>query len=54
LEKNWRWWKKKGLADKGKGRLAAAHEVVEEERGQIEEWNEEDKMGNIIDPIGEL
>jgi len=30
------------------------HEVVEEERGKIKEWNEEDKMGNITDLIGEL
>jgi len=54
LERNWRQWKKKGLADKGKGRLTAVREVVEEERGKIEKWNEEDKIGNITDPMGEL
>jgi len=42
------------LADIGKRRLTAVHEVVEEERGKIEEWNEEDEMGNITDPMGEL
>ena len=54
LERNWRWWKKEGLANTGKGRLTTVHEVVEEEGGKIEEWNEEDKMGNITDPMGEL
>ena len=29
-------------------------EVVEEEGGKIEEWNEEDKMSNVDDPTGEL
>jgi len=42
------------LVDKGKGRLTAVREVVEEEGGKIEEWNEEDKMGNITNPMGEL
>ena len=42
------------MADIGKERLTAVHEVVEEERGKIKEWNEEDKMGNITDPMGEL
>jgi len=42
------------LADKGKGRLTAVYEVVEEEGGKIEKWNEEDKIGNITDPMGEL
>jgi len=37
-----------------KGRLTVVHKVVEEEGGKIEEWNEEDKMGNIGNPIGEL
>ena len=37
-----------------KGRLTAVCEVVEEEGGKIEEWNEEDEMGNVTDPIGEL
>ena len=37
-----------------KGRLTAVREVVEEERGKIEEWNEEDEMGNVGDPTGEL
>ena len=54
LERNWKQWKKEGLADKGKGRLTAVREVVEEEGGKIEEWNKEDEMGNVTDPIGEL
>jgi len=29
-------------------------EVVEEEGGKIEEWNKEDEMGNMGDPMGEL
>ena len=37
-----------------KGRLTAVREVVEEKGGKIEEWNEEDEMGNIDDPMGEL
>ena len=30
MERNWRWWKKEGLANTGKGRLTAVREVVEE------------------------
>jgi len=37
-----------------KGRLTVVREVVEEEEGKIEEWNEEDEMGNVGDPMGEL
>jgi len=37
-----------------KGRLTAVREVVEEEGGKIEEWDEKDEMGNMNDPIGEL
>ena len=37
-----------------KGRLTAVCEVVEEEGGKIEEWNDEDKMGDAHNPIGEL
>ena len=37
-----------------RGRLTAVREVVEEEGGKIEEWNEEDEMGNVGDPVGEL
>ena len=29
-------------------------EVVEEKGGKIEEWNKEDEIGNVTDPIGEL
>ena len=29
---------------RGKGKLTVVHEVVEEEGGKIEEWNEEDEM----------
>jgi len=37
-----------------KGRLTAVCEVVEEEGGKIEEWNEENEMGNVGDPMEEL
>ena len=37
-----------------KGRLTAVREVVEEEGGNIEEWNKEDKMGNVGNSTGEL
>jgi len=36
-----------------KGRLTAVHKVVEEERGKIEEWNE-DEMGQLEDVSNEL
>ena len=52
--KKLRRWKKEGLADTGKGRLTVVHKVVEEEGGKIEEWNEEDNIENITDPIEEL
>jgi len=29
-------------------------EVAEKEGGKIEEWNEENEMGNMDDPVGEL
>jgi len=41
-------------AGREKGRLTVVREVVEEEGGKIEEWNEEDEMGNIGDPTEEL
>jgi len=37
-----------------KGRLTAVCEVAEEAGGKIEEWNEEDKIGNVGDLMGEL
>ena len=37
-----------------KGRLTAVCEVVEEERGKIEEWIEEDEMGQMGDALEEL
>ena len=37
-----------------KGRLTTVHEVVEEKGGKIKEWNKEDEMGNVGDPVGEL
>jgi len=54
LERNWRQWKQVKLAGGEKGRLTTVREVVEEERGKIKEWNEEDEMGNMGDPTGEL
>ena len=37
-----------------KGRLTAVCEVVEEEGGKIEEWVEEDEMGQMGDASNEL
>jgi len=37
-----------------KERLTAVREVVEEEGGKIEEWEEKDEMGNVGDPTEEL
>ena len=37
-----------------KGRLTTVREVVEEKGERIEEWNEEDEMGNVGDPMEEL
>ena len=54
LEKNWKQWKNIKLAGGIKGRLTTVREVVEEEGGKIKEWNEEDKMGNVGDPMEEL
>ena len=42
------------LAEGKKGRLTAVRKVVKEEGGKIEEWNEEDEMGNVGNPTGEL
>ena len=53
LEKNWRRWKKIELAEGRKGRLTVVHEVVEEEGGKIKEWNKEDEIENIANPMGE-
>jgi len=30
------------------------HKVAEEEGGKIEEWDEEDEMDNMGNPMGEL
>jgi len=54
LERNWKQWKNVKPAGREKGRLTAVREVVEEEGGKIEEWNEEEEMGNVTDPTGEL
>ena len=37
-----------------KGKLTAVHEVVEEEKGKIEEWVKEEEMGQIGDVMNEL
>jgi len=54
LERNWRQWKYVKLAGGEKGRLTAVREVVEEEGEKIEEWNEEDEIGNVGNPTEEL
>jgi len=37
-----------------KGRLTIVCEVVEEKRGKIEEWVEEDEMGQMEDATNKL
>jgi len=54
LERNWRWWKNVKLEGGVKGKLTAVHEVVEEEKGKIEEWVKEEEMGQIGDVMNEL
>ena len=54
LEKNWKQWKNVKLVEEVRGRLTVVHEVVEEERERIEEWNEEDEMGQMGDASNEL
>ena len=54
LERNWKQCKSMKLAGGVKGRLTAVCEVVEEEGGKIEEWNEEDEMGQMGDASSEL
>ena len=54
LEHNWKRWKKVEPAGRVKGRLTAVCDVVEENGGKIEEWDEEDKMGQMGDTLGEL
>ena len=52
--RNWKQWKNVKPAGREKGRLTVVCKVAEEEGGKIEEWNEEDEMGNVGDPTGEL
>jgi len=54
LERNWRRWKQMKPVEGVKGRLTVIRGVVEEEGGKIEEWDKEDKMGNVGDPTREL
>ena len=54
LEHNWKCWKKVEPTGRVKKRLTAVHEVVEEEGGKIKKYNEEDKMGQMGDALGEL
>ena len=56
LERNWRCWK--GIQQKRKRILEIIQEEEEEEQGieepRIEEWDEEDEIGNLQDPYNEL
>jgi len=54
LERNWKRWKNMKPAGGVKGRLTAVHEVVEEEEGKIEEWIEEDEIGQMGDASNKL
>ena len=54
LERNWKQWKNVKPLGGVKGRQTAVHEVVEEERGKIEEQVEEDEIGQMGDTSNEL
>jgi len=57
MERNWRRWKGKKPARRGTMKMIPEEEEeVEEEKSGVREWTEEDedKMGNVIDPYYEL
>ena len=54
LERNWRRWKNIKLEGGVKRRLTAVREVVEEEGKKIEDWIEEDEMGQMGDASNKL
>ena len=56
LERNWRRWKGKKPVRRGTMKAIPEEEEIEEEKLGVREWTEEneDKMGNIVDPYYEL
>jgi len=56
MEKNWRRWKGKKPVRKETMKTILEEEEIKEEKSGVKEWTEEDddKMGNIMDPCYEL
>ena len=56
LERNWRRWKSKKLVRRGTMKTILEEEEIKEEKSGVREWTEEDEdeMGNIVDPYYEL
>jgi len=56
LERNWRRWKDKKPARKGTMKTILEKEEIQEEKSGVRKWTEEDedKMGNMVDPYYEL
>jgi len=56
LERNWRQWKGKRPIRRGTMKTIPEEEEIKEEESGVREWMEEDddKMGNMVDPYYEL
>ena len=56
LERNWRRWKSKKLVRRETMKTILEEEEIKEEKSGVREWTEEDEdeMGNIVDPYYEL
>jgi len=55
LERNWRRWKGKRPARKKMMKMIPEEEEIEEDKLGVREWTEDDdKMGNMVDPCYEL
>ena len=48
MEYNWKRWKNVKLAGGVKERLTAVYKVVKKEKEKIEEWIEEDEIGQMV------
>jgi len=56
MERNWRQWKGKKLVKRGMIKMILEEEEIEKGKSGVREWTEEDddKMGNMVDPYYEL
>jgi len=56
MERNWRQWKGKKLVKRGIIKMILEEEEIEKGKSGVREWTEEDddKMGNMVDPYYEL